>query len=48
MISLERLIMTLEQEGIEIPNEGYIDLYIGSRGDKAKMEAFVLAKNLEN
>lgn len=45
-LGLERLIMTLEQEGIEIPNEGYIDLYIGSRGDKAKMEAFVLAKKL--
>ena len=25
-LGLERLIMTLEQEGIEIPNEGYIDL----------------------
>ncbi|ASW42560.1 histidine--tRNA ligase [Clostridium isatidis] len=45
-MGLERLIMTLEQEGIEIPNEGYIDLYIGSRGDKAKMEAFILAKKL--
>nr|WP_286172852.1 histidine--tRNA ligase [Caproiciproducens sp. MSJ-32] len=45
-LGLERLIMTLEQEGIEIPHEAYIDLYIGSRGDKAKMEAFVLAKKL--
>jgi histidyl-tRNA synthetase len=45
-LGLERLIMTLEEENINIPNDNYIDIYIGSRGDKAKMEAFVLAKRL--
>ena len=45
-LGLERLIMTLENEGIEIPKEDVIELYIGSRGDDAKTEAFVLANKL--
>lgn len=45
-LGLERLIMTLEKEGIEIPNDALIDLYIGARGDDAKKEAFVLASKL--
>ena len=45
-MGLERLIMTLDNEGIEIPKESFIDLYIGSRGDNAKMEGFILAKKL--
>lgn len=45
-LGLERLIMTLEKEGIEIPNEGLVDLYIGARGETAKTSAFVLANKL--
>ncbi|EOR20713.1 histidyl-tRNA ligase [Clostridium sartagoforme AAU1] len=45
-LGLERLIMTLEKEGIEIPNEGLVDLYIGARGEAAKTSAFVLANKL--
>ncbi|MBQ6820372.1 MAG: histidine--tRNA ligase [Clostridium sp.] len=47
-IGLERLIMTLEKEGIEIPREDIIELYIGARGEDAKTQGFVLANNLRN
>ena len=47
-LGLERLIMTLEKEGIEIPKEDVIELYIGARGDNAKTEAFVLANKLRS
>ncbi|NMM61219.1 histidine--tRNA ligase [Clostridium sp. P21] len=43
---LERLIMTLESEGIEIPRSDYIDLYLGAMGDDAKIEAFKIVNNL--
>ena len=45
-MGLERLIMTLEKEGIEIPREDTIELYIGARGEDAKTAAFVLANKL--
>lgn len=45
-MGVERLIMILEKEGIEIPNENLFDLYIGARGDDAKFKAFTLANNL--
>ena len=45
-MGIERLIMILEKEGIEIPNETLFDLYIGARGDDAKFEAFTLANKL--
>lgn len=47
-LGLERLIMTLENEGIEIPKEEVIELYIGARGEDAKTEAFVLANKLRS
>ncbi len=47
-LGLERLIMTLENEGIEIPKDDVIELYIGARGDNAKTEAFVLANKLRS
>ncbi len=47
-LGLERLIMTLEKEGIEIPKEDVIELYIGARGENAKTEAFVLANKLRS
>lgn len=45
-MGVERLIMILEKEGIEIPNENLFDLYIGARGDDAKIKAFMLANKL--
>ena len=45
-IGEERLIMTLEKEGIEIPNENLFDLYIGARGSEEKKVAFKLASDL--
>ena len=45
-MGLERLIMTLDKEGIEIPREDTIELYIGARGEDAKTAAFVLASKL--
>lgn len=45
-MGIERLIMILEKEGIEIPNDNLFDLYIGARGDNAKFEAFTLANKL--
>lgn len=45
-MGVERLIMILEKEGIEIPNENLFDLYIGARGDEAKLAAFTLANKL--
>lgn len=47
-MGLERLLMTLESEGIEIPKEDHFELYIGAIGDNAKMEAFTLAKKLRD
>ncbi|MGL5380709.1 histidine--tRNA ligase [Clostridium sp.] len=45
-MGVERLIMTLEKEGIEIPNERLFDLYLGARGEDAKIAAFTLANKL--
>ena len=35
-LGLERLLLTLEKEGIEIPKENLFDLYIGARGEELK------------
>lgn len=43
---LERLIMTLESEGIEIPRSDYMDLYVSTMGDDAKIEAFKIVNYL--
>jgi len=45
-LGLERLLLTLEKEGIEIPKENLFDIYIGARGDEAEIEAFKLANRL--
>ncbi len=47
-MGIERLIMTLEKEGIEIPKENSFDLYIGARGDEGSKYAFKLASSLRN
>ena len=43
---LERLIMTLDAEGIEVPNSNYIDLYVGAMGADAKLESLKLINDL--
>ena len=45
-MGIERLIMTLAKEGIEIPNNNVSDLYIGAIGDKAYNASFKLANDL--
>ncbi|MDD7794042.1 histidine--tRNA ligase [Clostridium sp. 'White wine YQ'] len=45
-LGLERLLLTLEEEGIEIPEPNTIDLYIGSMGDLARVKAFALTYKL--
>lgn len=45
-LGLERLLLTLDEEGIEIPTPNYMDVYIGSIGDNAKVDAFALTYEL--
>ena len=45
-MGMERLILTLENEGIEIPCDDNFDIYIGARGDEAYKVAFKLASDL--
>ncbi len=45
-MGVERLIMTLEKENIEMPKEKLFDLYIGARGEAESKYAFKLASDL--
>lgn len=45
-MGIERTLLTLEKNGIEIPKLPYIDLYIGSMGDTAKLKSLKLANIL--
>ena len=45
-MGIERMIMTLEKEGVEIPTEAPVALYIGSRGEEAYKASFKLANDL--
>ena len=45
-LGIERLLLTLKNEGIEIPSEGLYDLYVGARGEEAKLASFKLANTL--
>ncbi|WP_139904402.1 histidine--tRNA ligase [Clostridium thermarum] len=45
-MGLERLIMTIEGAGLEIPKPDHIQLYIGSMGEKASLEAMKLTYEL--
>ena len=47
-LGIERLLMTLEQQEINIDNKRKIDIYIGSMGDAGKKEAFKLSNQLRN
>lgn len=45
-MGIERLIMTLDKENIEVPCENQFDLYIAARGEEEKKYAFKLANSL--
>ena len=45
-LGIERLLLTLQNEGIEIPSEGLYDLYVGARGEEGKLASFKLANTL--
>ncbi|MDO4534200.1 MAG: histidine--tRNA ligase [Clostridium perfringens] len=45
-LGLERLLLTLEQEGIEIKEPNRCDLFIGSMGETAKLKSMKLAFDL--
>ena len=46
-LDLFELVMAFEENfGIEIPNEGLYDLYIGARGEDGKLASFKLANAL--
>lgn len=42
-MGIERTLLTLKENGIEIPEHPYIDLYIGSMGNEAKVESLKFA-----
>ena len=45
-LGIERLLLTLKNEGIEIPSEGLYDLYVGARGEEGNLASFKLANTL--
>ncbi|WP_050606766.1 histidine--tRNA ligase [Clostridium niameyense] len=45
-MGIERLLITLEEKGIEIKEPVYVDLYLGYIGEKAKMESMKIVKTL--
>ncbi|MPQ42982.1 histidine--tRNA ligase [Clostridium tarantellae] len=45
-LGLERLLLTLEEEGIQIPMTNRCDVYIGAMGDIAKLQSMKLAFEL--
>ncbi|MCR6513392.1 histidine--tRNA ligase [Clostridium sp. LY3-2] len=45
-MGIERLIMTLDKEGIEVPKEPLVELYLSGRGESGVKEAFKLAHKL--
>ena len=47
-MGMERLILTLENEGIDMLKENDLDFYIAARGEEAEKEAFKLASTLRS
>lgn len=47
-MGIERLIMTLDNEKVEIPNDNEYNIYIGARGDEAYKAGFKLASDLRS
>ncbi|MGG7164366.1 histidine--tRNA ligase [Clostridium ihumii] len=45
-LGIERLLLTLEEKGIEIPKPNYMDIYVGSMGETGKLEAVKLINSL--
>lgn len=45
-MGIERLLMSLEENGIEIPKENYMELYIGSMNVESKYEAIKIVNRL--
>lgn len=45
-LGLERIINTMEKQGIEVPKENRIDVFIAALGEDAKAESFVIVNNL--
>ena len=45
-MGLERLLMVMDAQGIEIPNNDYCALYIATMGDEAKIKAFELLRRV--
>ena len=47
-MGMERLLLTLKEQGIELPVGNHPDVYIAPLGDAAQKEAFVLTQNLRS
>ncbi len=45
-LGIERLLLLMENTGVEIPNENITDIYIASMGEQGKLKAFELANAL--
>lgn len=47
-MGMERLLMLMDKQGIEIPKPSSCDLYVATMGDKAKEKAFSLIKSVRD
>lgn len=47
-MGIERLLMLMDKQGIEIPKPSNCDLYVATMGDKAKEKAFSLVKSVRD
>lgn len=47
-MGMERLLMLMDKQGIEIPEPSSCDLYVATMGDKAKEKAFSLIKSVRD
>ncbi|MGN0820094.1 MAG: histidine--tRNA ligase [Christensenellaceae bacterium] len=47
-MGIERVLMLMENKGIEIPSDSFVDLYIAPIGDLALVKAFEIATALRN
>ncbi|MCY6353931.1 histidine--tRNA ligase [Clostridium sp. ZS2-4] len=45
-MGIERLLLTMEENNIEIPKPNHVDLFIGSMGEKGKIESFKFVNEL--
>lgn len=47
-MGMERLLMLMDKQGVEIPKPSSCDLYVATMGDKAKEKAFSLIKSVRD